>query len=85
MAHVRGHYRRDGSYVRPHYRRSRRSTAGRVPTRPRAAPPVATTHVRGHYRDGSYVRAHERRISPRQATVGGTGAVLLLLLLLVLL
>ncbi|MFF2655287.1 hypothetical protein [Streptomyces sp. NPDC058045] len=100
MPHVRGHYRRDGSYVRPHTRRPRGSAANRLASpapapalrttvpRPRAATAgAATTHVRGHYRrDGSYVRPHVRRVSgPGAVAVGGGGVLLLLLLVLALL
>ncbi|GGZ38107.1 hypothetical protein [Streptomyces poonensis] len=90
MPHVCGHYRRDGSYVRPHYRRSRGSTGTTAPSRPapypRATPtvPGPTTRVRSHVRsNGSYVRAHRRRIgTPAKVAGGGGGAVLLVLLML---
>ncbi|GAA0452561.1 hypothetical protein [Streptomyces olivaceiscleroticus] len=93
MTQVRGHYRRDGSYVRPHYRRPRARSAGATYSRParigaavprsRPAPAGPTTRVRGHYRsNGSYVRPHQRRISPAAAAAGGGGGLLLLWLLL---
>jgi hypothetical protein len=63
MTHVRGHYRRNGSYVRPHTRR----------TTPRT--PGATTRVRAHYRnDGTYVRSHDRTVTASQsAPADGSG------------
>ncbi|WP_159393355.1 hypothetical protein [Streptomyces rimosus] len=91
MAHVRGHYR-NGSYVRPHYRRTRRSSGtasssrSSAPRRVRTAVPAplgVTTPVRSHYRNGSYVRAHRRRLSPRGAAAAGVGVGLLLLILLI--
>ncbi len=86
--HVRGHYRKDGSYVRPHTRRSR-PASGRIPS-PRRSPEaqalpetVRTTRVRGHYRaNGSYVRAHHRQIGAPAAAAAGGGGLLLLLLIL---
>ncbi len=86
--HVLGHYRKDGSYVRPHTRRSR-PASGRIPS-PRRAPEaqalpetVRTIRVRGHYRaDGSYVRAHHRQIGAPAAAAAGGGGLLLLLLIL---
>jgi hypothetical protein len=55
--HVRGYFRKDGTYVRSHYRSppysnppSLRSSSG------------GSTYVRGHFRkDGTYVRGHTRR------------------------
>ncbi|KOG51003.1 hypothetical protein ADK76_37930 [Streptomyces griseoflavus] len=91
MAHVRGHYRRNGSYVRPHYRRtkgssriapsSRSSTSRRIRTTS-PTPPGATTHVRSHYRNGSHVRAHRRRLGPGATAAAGGGIALLLILLI---
>jgi hypothetical protein len=89
MAYVRGHYRRDGSYVRPHHRRTRsaapssprsvtysRSVSARPPS-----PAGPTTYVRGHYRNGSYVRPHHRRIGrPAVVAAAGGGSVLLIVL-----
>ncbi|GGN88957.1 hypothetical protein GCM10010112_72920 [Actinoplanes lobatus] len=61
MTHVRGHYRRNGSYVRPHTRRTTPKTAG-------------TTRVRAHYRsDGTYVRSHQRTVTTSQSTPTGDG------------
>lgn len=99
MPYVRGHYRRDGTYVRPHHRRSRRSTRTSSSTRPgtysrvgttvptRPAPASATTRVRGHYRNGSYVRPHYRRISTPAAVAAAVrgGGLLILLVVLALL
>lgn len=89
MAQVRGHYRKNGSYVRPHTRRSR--PAGVPPARSvlRSHPAPArrstgpTTHVRGHYRsNGSRVRPHRRRLgSSVTAKAGGSALVLFLLAL----
>ncbi|MCX4462378.1 hypothetical protein OOK58_58900 [Streptomyces sp. NBC_01728] len=89
MAYVRGHYRRDGSYVRPHHRRTRPA----APTSPRSvtysrsvstrppSPAGPTTYVRGHYRNGSYVRPHHRRIGrPAVVAAAGGGSVLLIVL-----
>ncbi|MEU9031403.1 hypothetical protein AB0D46_28590 [Streptomyces sp. NPDC048383] len=91
MAHVRGHYRKNGSYVRPHTRRVKGpSTSAREAVRrttvPRPRPdPGATTHVRGHYRNGHYVRPHRRRISaPLAVATGGGGLLLLIFVLLAL-
>ncbi|WP_411078251.1 hypothetical protein [Streptomyces sp. cmx-10-25] len=87
--HVRGHYRKDGSYVRPHTRRSR-PASGRIPS-PRRAPEaqalpetVRTTRVRGHYRaNGSYVRAHHRQIgTPAVVAAGGSGLLAVVVLLI---
>jgi hypothetical protein len=92
MAQVRGHYRKNGSYVRSHTRRTR-------PTAPSASRPAAytppisrpqpvqagpTTRVRSYVRaDGVYVRSHGRRISaPVVAAAGGGGGLLLLILVL---
>jgi hypothetical protein len=72
MAYVRGHTRANGSYVRPHHRRTPAATQAAV--RPAANPridassqarrPDRTTRVRGHVRaNGSYVRPYDRRIS----------------------
>jgi hypothetical protein len=67
MTHVRGHYRRNGSYVRPHTRRTTPRTAG-------------TTRVRAHHRsDGTYVRSHNRVVTASQSTPadgGGCGSLL---------
>lgn len=97
MAYVRGHYRSDGTYVRPHHRRSSssaRSVSPTWPVAPRRAgtttpapspvPAGATTRIRGHYRNGAYVRPHRRRISAKEAAGGGGGLLLLLLVLLLL-
>ncbi|GHC90028.1 hypothetical protein GCM10010349_78110 [Streptomyces flavofungini] len=87
MAHVRGHHRKDGTYVRPHYRRSRRSTRSTSPSRPRATIPAgSTTHVRGYRRgDGTYVRPHRRRMgAPAAMAVGGSGVLLFVLIVLLL-
>lgn len=91
MAHVRGHYRSDGTYVRPHYRRTRPATArtasARSPrrvnaVRPQSTPAVPMTRVRSYYRaDGTYVRSHHRRISPPVAVAAGGGGVVLFILL----
>lgn len=97
MTHVRGYRRADGTYVRPHHRRTRPSGARparpvpaprRVsPTvaRPQSASPGSTTRVRGYHRaDGTYVRTHHRRISrPAAVAAGGGGTILLILVLLV--
>lgn len=95
MAYVRGHYRSDGTYVRPHHRRTRPASAR--PARPVSAPrrvkttvtrayPASTgqaTRVRSYYRsDGTYVRGHHRLISRPAAVAAGGGGVLLLILLL---
>ncbi|MFD9304468.1 hypothetical protein ACFWCB_17725 [Streptomyces sp. NPDC060048] len=86
MANVRGHYRKNGSYVRPHTRRARGASASPRPTVPGPRTvPGATTSVRGHYRNGSYVRPHHRRISgPVVVAAGGGGLVILVLVLLAL-
>lgn len=78
MAHVRGHYRKDGTYVRPHTRRTKGASAQpRVqsavppavrPSVPYPRPENATTSVRAHYRkDGTYVRRHRRRLGPLES------------------
>lgn len=90
MAHVKGHYRKDGTYVRPHTRRTRPKSAHTIPsqrTGPRPSLPqdvVLTTGVRGHYRaDGTYVRPHRRRIgAPAAAAAAGGGGLLILILIL---
>ncbi|MBT2469359.1 hypothetical protein J7E97_16110 [Streptomyces sp. ISL-66] len=86
MANVRGHYRKNGSYVRPHTRRNRPGSASPRPAIPRQrSAPGATTNVRGHYRNGSYVRPHTRRISgPVVVAAGGGGLLLLIVVLLAL-
>ncbi|AEY94385.1 hypothetical protein SHJG_p270 (plasmid) [Streptomyces hygroscopicus subsp. jinggangensis 5008] len=92
MTYVRPHYRRDGTYVKGHNRRTRPRTAqlGTAPRRATPQPrPVATgptTYVRPYYRtDGTRVRGHHRSISPGTIAVaagtGGGGLLLLLLLL----
>jgi hypothetical protein len=56
MTHVRGHYRRNGSYVRPHTRRTTPRTPGAI-------------RVRAHRRsDGTYVRSHNRNVAASQST-----------------
>lgn len=94
MTHVRGHYRRNGSYVRPHHRRTRPGS-GKASS-PRSAAYTHSTaiasarrdstdqtvRVRGHYRDGVYVRPHVRRTGTPAAAAGGGGALLLLLVVL---
>lgn len=93
MTYVRGHYRRDGSYVRPHHRRTRPRTVVRTATysRPVAVSPSTpsgltgpTTRVRGHYRNGVFVRAHDRRLASgvAVAAVGGGSGLLILLVVL---
>lgn len=60
--HVRGYYRKDGTYVRPHTRRRPRTSA-RASSRQAAPQPRSSgrVHVRGYYRkDGTYVRPHTR-------------------------
>ena len=83
MSHVRGHYRSNGSYVRPHTRRTRKSTTTRVTQQTSTG---YSTHVRGHYRsNGSYVRPHTRRLNtPATVVVGGGGLFILFALLLLL-
>lgn len=89
MAHVKGHYRKDGTYVRPHTRRTRTKSARAVPSQRGASRPplppgvVPTTGVRGHHRaDGTYVRPHRRRIgAPAAAAVGGGGLLVIILIL----
>ncbi|MGW7525764.1 hypothetical protein [Streptomyces sp. NPDC054783] len=87
MTYVRPHYRRDGTYVKGHNRRSRPRatqphTAPRHATprptpvpRPRPVPTGPTTYVRPYYRsDGTRVRGHNRSITPRAlAVAAGTG------------
>ncbi|MEU9088556.1 hypothetical protein, partial [Streptomyces sp. NPDC048357] len=90
MAHVKGHYRKDGTYVRPHTRQTRPRSAHTIPTQRGASRPgspqdvVLTTGVRGHYRaDGTYVRRHRRRIgAPAAAAAAGGGGLLVLILIL---
>ncbi|MFD3699637.1 hypothetical protein ACFWUZ_26505 [Streptomyces sp. NPDC058646] len=91
MAHVKGHFRKDGTYVRPHTRRSRPKSAHTIPPqRGSSRPPlpqdvVPTTGVRGHYRaDGTYVRPHRRRVGAPAATVAAAGGGGLMLLILIL-
>ncbi|WP_329167528.1 hypothetical protein OHB49_45665 (plasmid) [Streptomyces sp. NBC_01717] len=92
MSYVRPHYRRDGTYVKGHNRRTRPRTAQprtaprRTTPRPRPVPAGPTTYIRPHYRsDGTRVRGHHRSISPRTiAVVAGTGGGGLLLFLLLL-
>ncbi|KUN16492.1 hypothetical protein AQJ23_45070 [Streptomyces antibioticus] len=92
MTYVRPHYRRDGTYVKGHNRRTRPRAAQphtaprRTTQRPRPVRTGPTTYVRPHYRrDGTRVRGHHRSISPRTIAVaagtGGGGLLLLLLLL----
>ena len=96
MPHVRGYRRADGTWVRPHHRRSRPAGTGRpVPaprrvqtpaTRPRPSAGQRTTRVRPHRRaEGTRGRGHRRRIgSPAAAAVAGSGFGGLVLLLLIL-
>ncbi|MEV7730302.1 hypothetical protein AB0P15_37160 [Streptomyces sp. NPDC087917] len=86
MANVRGHYRKNGSYVRPHTRRNRPGSASPRPAIPRQrSTPGATANVRGHYRNGSYVRPHTRRINaPVVVAAGGGGLAILIFVLLAL-
>ncbi|MFF7130464.1 hypothetical protein [Streptomyces sp. NPDC008240] len=96
MAYVRGHYRRNGSYVHAHHRRTRSAAPSSLRSvgysrnvraagsGSRSAPSGPTTYVRGHYRNGSYVRPHHRRISPPAAAAAGGGAGIILLIVLVL-
>ncbi|QKZ23805.1 hypothetical protein [Streptomyces chartreusis] len=92
MTYVRPHYRRDGTYVKGHTRRTRPRTRPapqgprRVTPRPRPVPTGPTSYVRPYYRtDGTRVRGHRRAVTPRTIAVvagtGGGGLVLLLLLL----
>lgn len=90
MAYVRGHRRSDGTYVRPHYRRTRPAAArparrvNMTTVRPRPASASQTTRVRSYHRaDGTYVRGHNRRISgPVAVAAAGGGSVILFILLL---
>ncbi|MFR9787218.1 hypothetical protein ACL07V_00850 [Streptomyces sp. MB22_4] len=100
MTYVRPHYRRDGTYVKGHNRRTRprgnqpgtathRTTPCSAPVpRPRPAQSGPTTYVRTYHRtDGTRVRGHQRTISPRTVAVAagtGGGGLVLLLLLLAL-
>lgn len=92
VTYIRPHYRRDGTYVKGHNRRTRPRTAQprtaprRTAQRPRPVPTGPTAYVRPYYRtDGTRVRGHRRSISPRTIAVlagtGGGGLMLLLLLL----
>lgn len=95
MAQVRGHYRKDGTYVRAHTRRNRPVVSPTshpaaysppaVRTQPLQAGP--TTLVRSYVRaDGVRVRSHHRRIStPVVAAADGGGGLLLLILVLLVL
>lgn len=58
MPRVSGHYRADGTYVRPHYRRST----------PRAAHGTGQQWVRTHYRNGRRVTGHWRNVAEPQPT-----------------
>lgn len=72
VTYVRPHYRRDGTYVKGHNRRTRPRTAP-PRTAPRRTPRVSTgptTYVRPYHRtDGTRVRGHHRLISPRTIAV----------------
>ncbi|MEW2417521.1 hypothetical protein AB0953_27900 [Streptomyces sp. NPDC046866] len=83
MANVRGHYRKNGSYVRPHTRRTKPGSGSRRPAVPQPRPAGATTNVRGHYRNGSYVRPHQRRLGAPVVVAAGGGGLLLLIIVLV--
>ncbi|MFE9413990.1 hypothetical protein ACFYN0_35195 [Streptomyces sp. NPDC006704] len=81
MANVRGHYRKNGSYVRPHTRRTKGPCASPRAVVPRPRPAGATTNVRGHYRkNGSYVRPHTRRMGGPAVVAAASGGGLLLLI-----
>ncbi|MFF8265670.1 hypothetical protein [Streptomyces virginiae] len=89
MAHVKGHYRKDGTYVRPHTRRTRPKSAHTIPSQRGASRPalppdmVLTTGVRAHHRaDGTYVRPHRRRTGPPAAAAAAGGGGLLVLILI---
>lgn len=98
MAHVRGYRRSDGTYVRPHYRRTR-SAAARparpAPVRRRVSTPATrarqsqvgqTTWVQSYHRgDGTYVRGHHRQISRRVVVAAGGGLALFIFVMLALL
>ncbi|CAK7287521.1 hypothetical protein SGPA1_50487 [Streptomyces misionensis JCM 4497] len=93
VTYVRPHYRRDGTFVRGHNRRTRPRTAQssaaarHTTAQPRPVPAAAlTTYVHPYYRsDGTRVRGHHRSIHPRTVAVaagtGGAGLVVLLVLL----
>lgn len=93
MTYVRPHYRRDGTFVKGHNRRTKPrtaqpgATARHTTAQPRPVPAAApTTYVHPYYRsDGTRVRGHHRSIHPRTVAVaagtGGGGLVLLLVLL----
>lgn len=83
MAYVRGHYRKNGSYVRPHTRRTRPGTGSAAPRPAAPRPAGVTTNVRGHYRNGSYVRPHRRRLGGPAAVAAGGGGLLLLIVVLI--
>ncbi|MEV5987120.1 hypothetical protein AB0L85_19180 [Streptomyces sp. NPDC052051] len=100
MTYVRSHYRRDGTFVKGHTRRTRpraaqpyaargRATPRRTPVpRPRPVRTGPTTYVGPYYRaDGTRVRGHHRSISPRTVAVAagsGLGFIILILVLLAL-
>jgi len=72
VTYVRPHYRRDGTYVKGHNRRTRPRTAQpgaasrRATPRPRPIPAGPTTYVRPYYRsDGICVRGHHRFLTDR--------------------
>lgn len=52
MPEIPGHYRSNGSYVRPHYRHST----------PRAQRGTGQVWVKGHYRNGHFVKGHWRNV-----------------------
>lgn len=80
MGYVRAHRRKDGTYVRAHYRSPRRRSASSRQVATGGFSAGAVCRVRPYVRrDGTYVRGHHRTISSSAPSVGspaGAGAVL---------
>ena len=64
MPEIPGHYRSDGTYVRPHYRHST----------PRSAQGTGRVWVKSHYRNGRFVRGHWRNVGESATTASWTSA-----------